>query len=132
MLTWTRPDPERAPRRSRALGDPGRLAIIDELFVSDRAPTELGQRLGMESNLLAHHLDVLSRAGMIERSRSSGDKRRRYVHLVRESLEELAPRNRIPSDRRCSSVAPTRLAPNWLLPCGVRRPESLPFAHPPG
>ncbi len=33
---------------------------------------------------------------MIERSRSSGDKRRRYVHLVRESFEKLAPRNRIP------------------------------------
>ncbi len=82
--------------RHAALGDPGRLAIIDELFVSDRAPTELCQRLGMESNLLAHHLHVLSSAGMIERSRSSGDQRRRYVHLVRESFEELTPRNRIP------------------------------------
>ena len=33
------------------------------------------------SNLLAHHLDVLEDAGLIERSRSSGDGRRRYVHL---------------------------------------------------
>ena len=68
--------------RHAALGDPVRLAIVDELSVSDRAPVELRRRLGMESNLLAHHLDVLERVGLIERSRSSGDGRRRYVHLV--------------------------------------------------
>jgi ArsR family transcriptional regulator, arsenate/arsenite/antimonite-responsive transcriptional repressor / arsenate reductase (thioredoxin) len=41
--------------------------------------------------LLAHHLDVLESVGMIRRSQSSGDGRRRYVHLVRESLRGLAP-----------------------------------------
>lgn len=45
----------------------------------------------MESNLLAHHLDVLERVGLIERSRSSGDGRRRYVHLTATGLEGLAP-----------------------------------------
>ncbi len=74
-----------------ALGDPARLAIVDELFVSDRAPIELRRRFGMESNLLAHHLDVLERVGLIERFRSSGDGRRRYVHLLRNALEGLAP-----------------------------------------
>ncbi len=81
---------ERAARHA-ALGDPGRLAIADELSVSDRAPVELRRRLAMESNLLAHHLDVLERVGLIERSRSSGDGRRRYVHLVPAALEGLAP-----------------------------------------
>ena len=65
------------------------------LSVSDRAPVELRRRFGMESNLLAHHLDVLERVGLIERSRSSGDGRRRYVHLVRDALEGLAPTGQV-------------------------------------
>lgn len=67
--------------RHAALGDPVRLAIVDELAVSDRAPVEIRRRVGIESNLLAHHLDVLEEVGLINRSRSSGDGRRRYVHL---------------------------------------------------
>ena len=46
---------------------------------------------GIESNLLAHHLDVLEQAGIISRTRSSGDGRRRYVHLVRGALDALGP-----------------------------------------
>ena len=67
--------------RHAALGDPVRLAVVDELTRSDRSPVELGRRLGIGSNLLAHHLDVLERVGLVERSRSSGDGRRRYVRL---------------------------------------------------
>ena len=68
-------------RRHAALGDPVRLAIVDSLAVSDRSPVELRRLTGIESNLLAHHLDVLEHAGIIIRTRSSGDARRRYVHL---------------------------------------------------
>lgn len=77
--------------RHAALSDPVRLAIVDELAVSDRAPVELRRRFGLESNLLAHHLDVLEAAGLIGRTKSSGDGRRRYVHLVPGSLEGLVP-----------------------------------------
>jgi protein-tyrosine-phosphatase/DNA-binding transcriptional ArsR family regulator len=77
-------------RRHGALGDPVRLAIVGELWRSDRSPVELRRRLAVESNLLAHHLDVLERVGLVERFRSSGDARRRYVHLHREALEQLA------------------------------------------
>jgi protein-tyrosine-phosphatase/DNA-binding transcriptional ArsR family regulator len=77
--------------RHAALGEPARLAIVEELLVSDRAPVELTRRLGLASNLLAHHLDVLERVGLVERSRSSGDGRRRYVHLHRSVLETLVP-----------------------------------------
>jgi protein-tyrosine-phosphatase len=59
------------------------LAIVEELVTSDRSPKELGVRLGVPSNLLAHHLEVLEHAGLIERSPSAGDGRRKYVHLVR-------------------------------------------------
>ena len=66
-----------------ALGEPVRLAIVDELVLSDRAPSDLARRLGLASNLLAHHLDVLDRVGLIERVVSAGDRRRRYVRLRR-------------------------------------------------
>jgi protein-tyrosine-phosphatase/DNA-binding transcriptional ArsR family regulator len=69
-----------------ALGDPSRLAIVDRLVACDRSPVELRQLTGMESNLLAHHLDVLEGAGLIVRRRSSGDRRRRYVQLVPSAL----------------------------------------------
>jgi ArsR family transcriptional regulator, arsenate/arsenite/antimonite-responsive transcriptional repressor / arsenate reductase (thioredoxin) len=81
--------------RHAALGDPIRLAIVDELALSDRAPVELRELVGLESNLLAHHLDVLESVGMINRSRSSGDGRRRYIHLLRDSLRDLAPGRRM-------------------------------------
>jgi protein-tyrosine-phosphatase len=62
------------------------LAIIDELAGSDRTPGELQRQAEISSNLLAHHLDVLEAVGLISRSRSSGDGRRRYVHLHRDAL----------------------------------------------
>lgn len=65
-----------------ALGEPARLAIVDDLLVSDRSPVELGRRLGMRSNLLARHLDVLEHVGLIMRSPSHRDGRRKYVRLV--------------------------------------------------
>jgi ArsR family transcriptional regulator, arsenate/arsenite/antimonite-responsive transcriptional repressor / arsenate reductase (thioredoxin) len=77
-------EPSRAERAARfaALGDPHRLAIVDELAVADRAPSEVGRRLGIESNLLAHHLRVLERVGLVERLVSDGDRRRRYLRLT--------------------------------------------------
>ena len=71
------------------MGDPIRLRIVDELAVSDRAPVELRNLFDLESNLLAHHLDALERVGLINRTRSSGDGRRRYVHLLRSALDGL-------------------------------------------
>lgn len=78
--------------RHAALGDPVRLAIVDELSRSDRSPQELQRRYGLASNLLAHHLDVLEKVGLISRGRSSGDGRRRYVQLHVDALAGLQPR----------------------------------------
>jgi ArsR family transcriptional regulator, arsenate/arsenite/antimonite-responsive transcriptional repressor / arsenate reductase (thioredoxin) len=85
-----------ASRASRAavhaaLGDPARLAVVDELLLGDRSPSELGAALHMPSNLLAHHLGVLQRVGLIERRRSEADGRRVYVRLVPSTLASLVP-----------------------------------------
>jgi protein-tyrosine-phosphatase len=82
--------------RHAALGDPIRLAIADELVGSDRSPAELRLRFGLESNLLSHHLDVLEGAGLIERFHSSGDGRRRYVHLRDDVVGMVAGAGRRP------------------------------------
>jgi len=63
--------------------------MVDELAVSDRSPAELAARFDMPSNLLAHHLAVLEQVELIERLTSSGDRRRRYVRLVRAPLDRL-------------------------------------------
>ena len=75
--------------RFAALGDPVRLALVDDLAASDRSPLELGRRHDLASNLLAHHLGVLERTGLVERIRSTGDRRRRYIHLRHEGLADL-------------------------------------------
>ncbi|MEV0351538.1 MarR family transcriptional regulator [Nonomuraea sp. NPDC050680] len=74
-----------------ALGDPGRLSIVDRLLLGDASPGELGQVLGLPTNLLAHHLKQLQEAGVIERRRSEGDRRRTYLRLVPQSLSGLVP-----------------------------------------
>jgi ArsR family transcriptional regulator, arsenate/arsenite/antimonite-responsive transcriptional repressor / arsenate reductase (thioredoxin) len=74
-----------------ALGEPARLAIIKALRLSDQSPSSLGHWLGIGSNLVAHHLDVLEGVGLIERIPSSGDRRRRYVKLTDHALEDLFP-----------------------------------------
>jgi protein-tyrosine-phosphatase len=86
-------------QRLAAIAEPLRLAIVDELVCADRTPAELGRRLGVESNLLAHHLDALERADVVQRSRSSGDGRRRYVHLRLDALVGILPRAGLPAQR---------------------------------
>jgi len=78
--------------RHAALADPVRLAVVDALAVSERSPVELGRRLGLGSNLLAHHLGVLERAGLVRRTPSAGDARRRYVGLCPDAFADLGPR----------------------------------------
>jgi protein-tyrosine-phosphatase/DNA-binding HxlR family transcriptional regulator len=65
-----------------ALADPHRLRIVDLLALSDLAPSELAERLDVGSNLLAHHVAILEKAGLVERLPSAGDGRRRYLRLV--------------------------------------------------
>jgi protein-tyrosine-phosphatase len=74
-----------------ALADPGRLAIVDRLFLGDASPSELQALLSMPSNLIAHHLNILQRANVTHRAHSEGDRRRIYVSLNSEALESILP-----------------------------------------
>lgn len=90
--------PSRALRAERfaALGEPHRLAIVDALRAGDRTPSELAAAVGLPPNLVAFHLGVLEDAGLIERHRSQGDGRRRYVVLRPVAFDDLLPAPRVP------------------------------------
>ena len=74
-----------------ALGDPGRLAIVDALVLGEASPTELQQLLTMPSNLLAHHVRVLEQVGVLSRHRSEADRRRTYLTLAAGAFDGLRP-----------------------------------------
>jgi protein-tyrosine-phosphatase/DNA-binding transcriptional ArsR family regulator len=74
-----------------ALADPARLAIVDRLSLSDASPSEIQRLLSMPSNLVAHHLAVLEKAGVVRRVRSEGDRRRTYACINTEPLEAMMP-----------------------------------------
>lgn len=80
---------EERARKHAALADPVRLRMLDLLTLGDLSPTELRTEVGVPSNLLAHHLNLLEREGIIARDRSEGDKRRSYVRLVPGALAGL-------------------------------------------
>ncbi|HTG46293.1 MAG TPA: helix-turn-helix domain-containing protein [Actinomycetota bacterium] len=69
-----------------ALADPHRLRIVDLLGTGDFAPSELAELIGIRSNLFAHHVAILERAGLVERIPSAGDGRRRYLRLIPQML----------------------------------------------
>lgn len=72
-----------------ALGEPGRLRVVEAVGVGDVSPGDLAAALGMSSNLLAHHLKVLESAGLIRRTPSESDGRRTYVRLVPDAVAAL-------------------------------------------
>ncbi|MDH6464609.1 protein-tyrosine-phosphatase [Micromonospora sp. A200] len=74
-----------------ALGDPARLAIVDALTLGDASPGEIASDLGMPTNLVAHHVKVLTEAGLVVRGRSEGDRRRTYLRLRPAALATLTP-----------------------------------------
>ncbi len=82
---------EARARRYQALGEPRRLRIAEALRLTDLTPSDLAATTGLGSNLLAFHLKVLEEAGIVHRTVSEGDRRRRYVQLVPEASQLLGP-----------------------------------------
>lgn len=85
-------DVERRARLHATLADPARLRIVDILNLGDASPSWLQAELGMASNLLAHHVRTLERAGLVSRHRSQADRRRSYLQLLPDALGALLPR----------------------------------------
>jgi ArsR family transcriptional regulator len=69
----------------KALGEPNRLRIFAELMNGDSCNQELQDHLSLASNLLSHHLRVLSEAGLVRSRRDKVDGRWIYYSVDREA-----------------------------------------------
>lgn len=83
---------KRAPQPNRiaalrALADPVRLAVVDELAREDACACELRARLDLSAPLLSHHLRVLREAGLVSCAKVG---RRVEVSLDREAIARVA------------------------------------------
>ena len=110
-----------------ALGDAGRLRIVDTLELGDASPSELAALLAMPSNLLAHHLKVLEAAGVVTRRRSDGDARRVYLRLRRDAMAGLGTMPQ-PTPRRVVFVCTANSARSQLAAAIWRSASELPVA----
>lgn len=108
-----------------ALGEPSRLAIIDLLAHADLASGELAARLDLPTNLVAHHLQVLQRAGLITRRRSDGDARRTYVTRT-ETCDQLLGTSRCSRPRRVAFVCSQNSARSQLAESYWRAVSDIP------
>jgi ArsR family transcriptional regulator len=71
----------------KALADPNRLRILDTLMQGVSCNGELNDRLGLQPNLLSHHLGVLKKAGLIASRRDSIDGRWIYYAVDPAAVE---------------------------------------------
>lgn len=95
-------NPDQISIALKALGDPNRLRIFEQLAQGDSCNCELRDELGLAPNLLSHHLNVLSKAGLVCSRRDRVDGRWIYyainadtVSLLRDWLLHVLDTNRI-------------------------------------
>lgn len=108
-----------------ALGEPSRLAMIDLLADADLASGELAARLGLPTNLMAHHLQVLEQAGLISRRRSEGDARRSYVRRT-PACDRLLGATPVPRPRTVAFVCSQNSARSQLAEAYWRTVSDIP------
>jgi ArsR family transcriptional regulator len=70
----------------RLIGDPTRLAILDELSRGECCVCDLVDILGVAQPLLSHHLRALRDAGLVKDRK---DGRWAYYSLVQKTFEQL-------------------------------------------
>jgi ArsR family transcriptional regulator len=101
----------------KMLGDPTRLAIFDLLMQGVQCNCEIGDQLGLEMNLISHHLKVLRDAGLVEAERDVSDARWVYYSINREVLDQVRA-------QLAAFLDPSRIQPR-LPTCG---PRLVPFS----
>lgn len=115
-------------RLHAALGEPARLAVAQSLLLSDQSPAWLVDRLGVTSNLLAHHINVLADAGVLTRARSEGDRRRVYLQLTPAGRAAVSPASGPLATRRVVFVCTHNSARSQFAEALWRRGSTVPTA----
>ncbi len=73
----------------KVLGDPTRLTVLDLLMQGVQCNCEIGEKLGLEMNLISHHLKILRDAGLVEAERDAADGRWVYYSVNQKTLNLL-------------------------------------------
>lgn len=110
-----------------ALADQTRLRIVDLLTLGDLSSSEVGTRLDLRSNLVAHHLGVLESAHIVTRTRSEFDRRRSYIGLRPEVFDTLAPAS-VPVPSRVLFVCTANSARSQLAEVVWKDMSTIPVA----
>ncbi|MDA8437546.1 MAG: MarR family transcriptional regulator [Propionibacterium sp.] len=117
-------------RAHQALSDPTRLGIAQALLTHDLSPGEVGEQWELSTSLVAHHVGVLTTAGLIVRRRGEHDARRSYLSLRRDD-PEVAPLVAVgvdpgPAPRRVAFVCTRNSARSKLAAAHWRRISRIP------
>lgn len=90
----------------KALSDPHRVRIVDELTKGSQCGTDLAEALGISTALLCHHWDVLVDAGILHKQRV-GQLRVCSVDLdrIREAMGGWEPSTQVPAPPRSKRPA---------------------------
>lgn len=80
---------ERLAERLKILSEPKRLLIFNLLMDGVQCNCEIGEALGIQPNLISHHLNKLRAAGLVNAERDPMDSRWIYYSVNRAALEEL-------------------------------------------
>lgn len=115
-------DPELVPvvaARFRALGEPGRLQILQELFLGERSVGELTLATGRSQPNVSQHLAQLARAGLVEARR---DGSRIFYKVVDPYLKRIC-------DAVCRSLALRAEAEGRRLQALTRATPAAPRAR---
>lgn len=73
----------------KILSDPTRLKLYRILLTGVHCNCELSRIMNVSSNLISHHLRVLSSAGLVIAARSSGDARWIYYSINEDILNRV-------------------------------------------
>jgi len=94
----------------KVLGDPTRLLVLERLMEGVQCNCQIGDDLGLPTNLISHHLRVLRQAGLVEAERDPLDRRWVYYSVNRQALASLR-------DLLCAFFDPARVQ-DRLPTCG--------------
>lgn len=73
----------------KALSEPKRLLLLDQIIQGVQCNCELGDALSMAPNLISHHLSILREVGLVDVERDALDARWVYYSVNRAALERL-------------------------------------------